>query len=206
MTLADRRVARGQARGAILAAAVALVRRHGLVATSVDEVCATAGVTKGAFFHHFPSKEAMAVAAVDHWSATTGELFAAAAYHELPSASQRVLAYLDLRAALADGAPTDLSCLAGTMAQEAYATSDPIRRACEASILGHAATLEADIAEALRLAGRADDIDAASLARYTQTVIQGAFVLAKATGDAQVVREGIGHLRRYCESLLDPTP
>ena len=69
------------ARTRILQAALGAIRAKGYSATSVDELCAAAGVTKGAFFHHFASKEALGVAAADYWSKTTGALFAAAPYH-----------------------------------------------------------------------------------------------------------------------------
>ena len=68
------RVARGTARARLLDAAVQVIRTKGLSATSVDDLCTAAGVTKGAFFHHFESKQALAVAAAEHWSLTTGAL------------------------------------------------------------------------------------------------------------------------------------
>jgi TetR/AcrR family transcriptional regulator, transcriptional repressor for nem operon len=43
---------------------------------------------------------------------------------------------------------------------------------------------------------------ARSLALHTQAVLQGAFILAKAKGDAAVARESIDHLRRYIEQLF----
>ena len=58
----------GGARSKLLDAAFSIIREKGYAATSVDELCARAGVTKGAFFHHFPSKDSLAVAAVNHWS------------------------------------------------------------------------------------------------------------------------------------------
>ena len=45
------------AKDKLLDAAVHVVRQKGYAATSVDDFCKAAGVTKGAFFHHFESKE-----------------------------------------------------------------------------------------------------------------------------------------------------
>lgn len=204
-SMAISRVPRGTARVRLLDAAVAVIRRQGLAGTSVDDLCAAAGVTKGAFFHHFESKEALAVAAAEHWATTTGALFAQAPYHAPSEPRDRVLAYLDFRDALIEGPPPEYTCLVGTMVQEAYATQPHVRDACAASIFGHAATLEDDFHEALHAAGDPADLSAASLARFTQVVLQGAFVLAKAADDASVVTESIGHLRRYVETVLaDP--
>ena len=47
----------------LLDASLSLIRERGFAATTVDELCTRAGVTKGAFFHHFASKEDLAVAA-----------------------------------------------------------------------------------------------------------------------------------------------
>lgn len=198
---------RGAARTALLDAAVALIRSRGLHATTVDDLCEAAGVSKGAFFHHFASKEHLAVAAAEHWSATTGSRFAAAPYHEAADPADRVFGYLDFRASLIAGRPADYTCLVGTMAQEAFETSPAVRDACAASIFGHAESLETDLAAALNAAGpRASGIAADSLARHTQTVLQGAFVLSKAAGDPALVLEAIGHLRRYLECVLGRPP
>jgi TetR/AcrR family transcriptional regulator, transcriptional repressor for nem operon len=195
---------RGSARARLLDAAVQLIRAQGYSATTVDDLCRAAGVTKGAFFHHFASKDALAVAAAEHWGTTTGALFAAAPYHAPARAVDRVLAYVDFRASLIAGGAAEYSCLVGTMTQEAFQSSEPIRDACAASIFGHAATLEPDLVEALIDAGSPVGVTAQSLARHTQAVLQGAFILGKAAGDDAPVRESIGHLRRYLELLLRP--
>lgn len=191
------------ARSKLLDAALSLIRTKGYSATSVGELCAAAGVTKGAFFHHFKSKDELGVAAADYWSAMTGGLFADAPYHEPADPLDRVLAYVAFRKALLQGAVPDFTCLVGTMVQETYETMPAIREACERSITGHAATLEADIEAAMQERNMAPDWTAKSLALHTQAVIQGAFILAKATGGAEIAAESIDHLFRYIEMLFE---
>jgi TetR/AcrR family transcriptional repressor of nem operon len=202
----DRAAGMTDARARLLDAALAVIRTKGYSATSVDELCAAAGVTKGAFFHHFKSKDELGVAAADHWSATTGALFAAAPYHGHRDPLDRVLAYVDFRKGLLRGGVPEFTCLVGTMVQETYETRPAIRLACERSITGHAATLEADIEAAMRARNMAPAWTAKSLALHTQAVIQGAFILAKATGGAKVAADSIDHLRRDIEMLFGAEP
>ena len=88
------------------------------------------------------------------------------------------------------------------MVQEVYATHAEIREACDASISGHAATLEADIAAAMTLYGIRADWTAQSLALHAQAVLQGSFILAKAKSGPDVAVASIDHLRRYIELLF----
>ena len=187
------------ARTRLLQAALRLVREKGWAAASVDELCAAAGVTKGSFFHHFKTKEALGVAAATFWGRSTAAMFAAAPYHAPAKPADRVLAYIDFREALLGEDLAACTCFAGTLVQETWASSPAMREACGDAITGHAATLEADI-EAARPPGA--EWDAAGLALFTQTVLQGAFVLAKATGTIETARGQVAHLRRYVGMLL----
>lgn len=197
---------RPDAREKLLDAALSVIRSRGYAAARVDDICTAAGVTKGAFFHHFESKEAMAVAAADYWSRITGALFAGAPYHDQENPLERILAYVDFRIGLITGDTAEYTCLVGTMVQEAYDASPLIRRACEASICGHAETLVSDIEAARDLYHITESSwTARDLALHTQAVLQGAFILAKATGDPGSAIESAQHLRRYL-SLLFRSP
>ncbi len=192
----------GGARGRLLEAAFSIIRQKGYAATSVDELCARAGVTKGAFFHHFPSKDSLAVVAVNQWTEMTAAFFAAAPYHGFDDPLDRVLGYLDFRKAMLRGDVAEFTCLAGTMVQEAYGTHPDIRHACDASIGSQAAPLESDLADAMKRYHIRAPWTAESLALHMQAVLQGAFILAKAKDNAAVVEASIQHLRRYVELLF----
>jgi TetR/AcrR family transcriptional regulator, transcriptional repressor for nem operon len=187
----------------ILRTALSRLRTNGYAATTVEDLCAGAGVTKGAFFHHFDSKEDLALAAADYWSEVTGAAFAGAPYHKLADPLDRMLGYIDFRKALLTGELPEFTCLAGTMLQETYASNPAIREACARSITGHAATIERDIRAAIAKYGIKPAWTATSLALYTQAVLQGAFILAKATGSAKAATDAVDHLHRYVELLFN---
>lgn len=188
------------AKAKLLDAALRLVREKGFAATSVDELCAAAGVTKGAFFHHFASKDALGVAAANHWSEMTSALFARAPYHAPADPLDRVFAYLDFRADLIAGDVAEFTCLVGTLVQEVHGSSPAIRAACDASITGHAETLVADLAAALAAHG-VSGVDPRALALHTQAVLQGGFILAKARDDPALARQSVAYLKHYVALL-----
>jgi len=120
----------------------------------------------------------------------------------LPDALDRLLAYVDFRKVILQGELPEFTCLLGTMVQETYDTHPALRRACNRHIMEHAATIAADIAAAKRIYAPKAKWSPESLALFTQSVLQGAFVLAKAGHSADVAVECLVHLRRYLETLL----
>jgi len=198
--------AKTSAKEKILNASLQVIRSKGYSATTVDDLCGAAGVTKGAFFHHFESKEALGVAAAEHWSAITSELFAHAEYHQPSDPLARFLGYINFRRELIQGEIPEFSCLVGTMVQEAYDSNPAIRQACQESIFGHASTLVNDIAEAKKLYAPKANWEPESLALHTQAVLQGAFILAKAKGNMNVAVDSVDHLSRYVNFLFHHEP
>lgn len=194
---------RRSARDKLIDAAHATVRYKGFAATSVEELCVAAGVTKGAFFHHFPSKEALAVAAAGAWTERAEQhIFTLPAWTKLDDPLERFLGHIDFRLAMLDGPIEDFTCFVGTMVQESFATSDPIRLACNASITAYAERLAQDIQPAIDRYGVRGGVTAISLAYYTQAALQGAFIMAKAKNDPSIARDTVMHLKHYVFMLF----
>lgn len=195
--------AAGSARERLIAAAIATVRYKGFSATSVDEICQAAGVTKGAFFHHFASKEALAVEAAGAWTEIAEQrIFTQPDWTRIPDPLERLLGHIDFRLSMIDGPAEDFTCFVGTMVQESYNSSDPIRAACDASLHAYALRLAEDIQQAIDIYGIASGVSAVSLAFHIQAVLQGAFILAKANGNPVIARDSVMHLKRYVVKLF----
>jgi TetR/AcrR family transcriptional regulator, transcriptional repressor for nem operon len=191
------------ARTRLIDAAHGIVRRQGYAATSVDDLCRAAGVTKGAFFHHFATKDALAVASAEAWTdhART-RIFTDAPWMLIDDPLSRVLAHIDFRLAIIDGPVEAFTCFVGTMVQEAYATSPAIRTACDASITAYAERLAEDVQAAIDAYPVDNATTALGLAYHIQAVLQGAFILAKAKDDPAIARDSVGHLKRYVSMVF----
>lgn len=189
-------------RSRLLEAARDVIRAKGYGSTTVDDICAAAGVSKGSFFHHFASKEQLGVAAIEAFDAMAEGLFATAPYTRLADPRDRLFGYLALRVALIDGDIAQYTCLLGTTVQETYATHPDLRMAADRALSSHVAMLEKDLAAAKRTYAPRARWSPEGAAYFMQSVLQGAFIFAKAKQSPDVAIECLQHLRRYLESLI----
>lgn len=191
-----------ETRARLLDAARDVIRAKGYAGSTVDDICAVAGVTKGSFFHYFDSKEELGVAAIERFGAMAATLFGNAPYRAKSDPRDRVLGYVDFRIALLTGEIPLYTCLIGTTVQEAYASHPNLRLACDRLLSEHVAELTRDLAAAkARYAPRAS-WDPESVGYFMQCVLQGAFIFAKAKQSAEIATASLGHLRNYLVSLL----
>jgi TetR/AcrR family transcriptional repressor of nem operon len=197
-----RRHAGTATRDKLLDAAVSSIREKGYAATKVDELCAATALTKGAFFHHFESKDALALAAIEHFARRAGEMFAGARWRTLADPRARILGYVDMRIAMLDGKLTEVTCLHGTLLQEIYATHPALRAAAARHLEDGTKELTADLAAAKKRYASRARWKPESLALFVQASVQGAFVMAKASQSTKSAAECLKHLRTYLETQL----
>ena len=186
----------------LLDAARDVIRTKGYSATTVDDICAEAGVTKGGFFHHFASKEQLAKSAMEQFGVMASKLFHGAPYTSLPDPRDRILGYVDFRAALLSGQIHEYTCLFGTTVQETYTTHPDLREACDRGMTEHIEMLTRDIEAAKQLYAPGATWSAESVGYFIQSVLQGAFIFAKVKQGPAVAVESLTHLRRYLETLF----
>ncbi|MGH8003502.1 MAG: TetR/AcrR family transcriptional regulator [Limisphaerales bacterium] len=197
------KVRRSETRGNLVAAAVKLMRDKGFTATSVDEICEAAGVTKGSFFHYFETKEELAKDDVDHFSKCQMQRFEAGSFNNLADPLDRLYGYLDYMANSIPKNPEVVkSCLIGNLTQELYLTNPEIRSVCAENFSWHNKKLQRLIEEAGRAHPPRAAVDAESLAQYFYATMQGSLIFAKAAQNTQVMLDNIEHFRNYLQTLF----
>ncbi len=189
-----------QSKDELLRAGIALLRRNGYVATTVDEICAEAGVTKGAFFHHFSSKEALALACLNEWDCNGANMEVAAPFQALSDPVEKVLGCIDFYMSLMQDPKMIKSCLAGTIVQEVSQTHPELRDAACICFTNAETRFQAMLEEACR--SRHIQADTASLASLWAATLQGSLILYKASGDMGVMQRNLEHLKSYLRLIL----
>lgn len=179
----------------LLAAGSLCFRRQGFVATSVDDICVEAGVSKGAFFHHFASKESLAAACLEKWGQDMAAMDAAADFHAIEEPVERLLAGMDFYANVLSDPMGLKSCLAGTIAQEVFESNPTLREASHQCFVGGQSMFASLLQDAA--VSRGVEVDAAALSRLWMGAIQGALILYKASQDPAVIKENLMHIRAY---------
>lgn len=193
---------RSDSREKLILAARDEIRRKGYTATRVEDICRAAGVTKGSFFHHFSSKDALGAAAVDAWRDSNEIFFATAPYQEVADPVERLIAHIAFRREMLNGPIEGFSCLVGTMAQELFATNNDLMPHLSDEFEAHIARLTDEIRAAQEGAGLEDAFSARGLALHMQAVVQGAFIVAKAADGAKDARQALDHLENYIRLLF----
>ena len=190
----------------ILDGAERLVLEQGLAATSVDDVLTESGTTKGAFFHHFPTKNHLARALVERYAANDVQFLEDVMTRveaETDDPAEQVIAFIrhfeDASAELVEAQP---SCLYVSYLYERQLFDDGTNDV----ILDAVVAWRDRILDKLRAAAEAHppavDVDLVALADHIFVTFEGAFVLTRTTGDEVQMRSQLALVRQYVALLF----
>jgi TetR/AcrR family transcriptional repressor of nem operon len=190
----------------ILDAAQALILDHGYGSTTVDAVVNRAGITKGAFFHHFGSKSDLARALVERYAQLDREHLE----HHMERACK-----------LASDPLQQLLILIGLYEEDFEALAEPFPGCLFASYIYENKLFDAETIGVLREStlmwrraarGMLEKVAAAhpprvpvdldSLADLFYALTEGSFIMTKTLGDKTLLARHTRHLRTYLELLF----
>jgi TetR/AcrR family transcriptional regulator, transcriptional repressor for nem operon len=191
----------------ILDAAEALVIENGFAGTSVDEVIAESGTSKGAFFHHFASKVDLARALVARYAAADVAHLHQALEAVAALAGDPARQLVELVRFFEDGADelmaAQSSCLYVSILTERQLAQAGTNGQIVEAVTAWRTELSAMVRRAA--AARTDrlPVDPEALADHVFVTFEGAFILARSSDDPVHMRRQLTVLRQLLESLLD---
>lgn len=190
----------------ILDSAQELILEQGLAATSIDEILAAAGTSKGAFFHHFPSKNDLARAVVERYAEADVAFldeFMERAEAESDDPAQQVVAFIRFfEAAAEEMVAQQPSCLYVSYIFERQLFDDGTNDVIVDALLAYRARLAEKLAAAIERQPPALAVEPTALADHVTVTFEGAFVLARAHGDPSIMRTQLGLVRETVALLL----
>jgi TetR/AcrR family transcriptional regulator, transcriptional repressor for nem operon len=189
----------------ILGVAERLMTDQGYSATSVDQVIAEAGSSKGAFFHHFASKSDLAVQVVERYVAADRSHLDAglAATAHITDPAARVTAFIRFYEDSADELMSAQSgCLYATvLAEREFTGSDVNDQVAKAELAWREAVTDL-LRPALAARRPTLDIDVDALADHLYTTFEGGFILCRTLTDPTAMHAQLRIYRQLVEVLL----
>lgn len=172
----------------------------GFAATTVDEICELAGVTKGSFYHHFTGKDDLGAAALETYFDDVVAAFSAGGWDAVDDPVLRLQAFMAHAVEVATGPVLLYGCLIGTFTLDLAETSPTVRERLSAMFVALREVVAGLVEEAARHRGR--EIDDGEFGDQFLAVLEGSILLAKAHADPALPRRGLNLLRQHLDLLL----
>ncbi|MBV9582527.1 MAG: TetR/AcrR family transcriptional regulator [Chloroflexi bacterium] len=175
------------ARERLIDSACHLVHAGSYAATSVDDLCAAAGVQKGSFYHFFSAKHELVIAAVDRqWARAWAEVLEPAFAHDVP-APRRFARFFRLVAEHQYGELVR-GCPFGNLAAEVGTLELAVRERVASVFDGYLSYFELALQDAAD-AGLLEATEVKSTAATVLACFQGALLLAKTRNDPRLIEQ-----------------
>jgi TetR/AcrR family transcriptional repressor of nem operon len=197
-----------QTRDRILREATRLFAARGYHDTKLDEILQAAGVTTGAFFHHFRGKEDLGFAVLDWYLEQRGRELDAVEQALYPDGSadplERLFQRLDAteerfcrRARRKQG-----GCIFGNLSTALCETHDGFRRRLADCFEAMAMDFKPRLDAVARQHAPRRRIDTLGLARYLVAVLEGSIILARANQDAPIIGRHFQLLKEHLRQVF----
>jgi TetR/AcrR family transcriptional repressor of nem operon len=180
---------------------VRLFVEKGYAATSVDEICAAAGATKGAFFHHFSNKEEIGLESIDRYAGARFTAMKEGSETWPADPVERLYVLIDRLEEIAATRIGSRGCLLAIMAMELGIVNERFRLKCAEYLSSWAAYFNETCEAAFRARGAR--ASGAEIAAYFVTLFEGSVVMARAHNDATVYARNFALFRRHVEMMLN---
>lgn len=196
----------GDTRTRILDYAESAVLEKGFEATSIDEIVASVGISKGGFFYHFRDKNALAQAMLERYIAAEDRLYDdlfARARELNDDPLHSMLIGLKLLAELLEDMPNGHpGCVIAATAYQDRLFDKDVQNLNRTAILGWRTRFRGMFEEIAAAYPPRTEIDLDALGDMVSTVVEGALVLERALGDKGTVSAQILQLRTYIKILF----
>ena len=190
----------------ILDAAQGLILERGYSGMTVDDVLAAVDLTKGAFFHHFRTKDDLALALLTRFAERDAQIYQETrdrAEKLSDDPLQQLLIFVRLFEEMFDGmAEPYPGCLFASYLYELQLFGDDTRELIRASFERWRSLLREKIEAVFRKYPPQAKVDASHLADAFTVVLEGAFITGKAMNEPQVVADQLRLYRNYVELLF----
>ncbi|MDP0490029.1 MAG: TetR/AcrR family transcriptional regulator [Verrucomicrobiota bacterium JB023] len=196
-----RRKSPEETRASLVEATVKLILGQGFAATRVDEICREAGVTKGAFFHHFASKEDIGKAAIDWWGRMGDRVYSPAWSDDGRDPLTRLNQMLEIMHSFTER-PDPCVCVVGMMSQEYGQTDTPYRECCQQELDNWTKQVAKLLAEAKKKHRPGTRFDPLTVANFLNSLWQGSMLIAKTQGQPRLIQDNLAIARSYLLTLF----
>jgi TetR/AcrR family transcriptional repressor of nem operon len=197
-------------RDRILAEAARLFALKGYHGTKLEEVLSAAGVTTGAFFHHFGGKEDLGFAVLDrHMEKRRQALDEIERRLPPPRAGDplgQAFRRLDaIRAMVRRRGHRPGGCVIGNLSTALSDTHDGFRRRLAECFDEMALEFKPHLDAAVRQSGPARRADTWALARYVVAITEGSIMLARTQQDRHMIGRHFDYLKEHLRRSLGPS-